>query len=175
MVTVQAQATIEQNKCFGTNCPWIQCPPNSVRRLVQICITANPGLCQNGVVNGARLFLRKKDEASAMFCTVEGSAVHPDGHTCYTLTEEYNKCLRIKDMVDPLHRAYSMINNMTKRQACDALFNILEHLWAYRVQHTRVNDFSNSRNRIAFQYRAHTVIAFNRIHVLRLRSGRPGL
>jgi len=82
-----------------------------VRRLVQVRINANPGLCQNDVVNGARLFLRKEDDASPLFWTVVGSAVHGDGCTYYTLTDkygrEYTSRLQIKDTVDPLHRAES--------------------------------------------------------------------
>ena len=96
-----------------------------------------------------------------------GSFVHTDGHTCYTLTDEhsrqYTSRLRIKDTVDPLHRAYSRINNMTERQACNALFEMLERLWEYRAEHMRVNEISSARNRIAFHYRVHAVIALNRI------------
>jgi len=81
MATVQAQANIEQNENFGTNCQWIQYPPpDSVRRLVQVRINANPGLCRNDVVNGARLFLRKEDDASPLYCTVVGSTVGGDGY-----------------------------------------------------------------------------------------------
>lgn len=179
MATVQAQADIEQNEFFGTNCQWIQYPPDSVRRLVQVRINANPGLCRNDVVNGARLYLRKDDDASPLFCTVVGSIVDANGRTHYTLTDEYGNAhtsrLRIKDTVDPLHRAYSIINNMTERQACRALFEIMERLWEYRAEHMRVSNLSNARYRIAFRFRVHAVIAFNRIHVLRLQSGRPGL
>jgi len=142
MATVQAQANIEQNEYFGTNCRWIQYPPDSVRHVVQVRINANPALCQNDVVNGARLFLRKEDDASPLYCTVVGSTVRRDGYRHYTLTEEYKRQhtsrLRIKDTVDPLHRAYSKINNMTKPQACSALFEILERLWEYREEHMRV-------------------------------------
>jgi len=179
MATVQAQANIEQNEHFGTNCEWIQYPPDSVRRVVQIRINANSGLCRNDVVNGVHLFLCKEDDASPLYCTVVGSTVRRDGYRYYTLTDEYERRhtsrLRIKDTVNPLHRAYSKINNMTERQACSALFEILEHLWEYRREHMRVNELSHARYRIAFRFRVHAVLALNQIHVLRLQSGRPGL
>jgi len=66
-------------------------PPDSVRCLVQVRINANPGLCRNDVVNGARLCLRKEDDASLLFCTVVGSTVDANGHTHYTLTDEKKK------------------------------------------------------------------------------------
>jgi len=39
----------------------------------------------------------------------------------------------------------------------------------------RVNELSHACYRIAFRFRVHAVLTFNRIHVLRLQSGRPGL
>jgi len=178
MATVQAQADIEQNEYFPTHCTYLQYPAGSVRTLVQTRLNGNPGMCRNDVVNNAVIFLRKENGASPLFCTVRGSTIDANGHRQYTLVDEYENHytsrLRIKDTVNPTHRAYSILNNMTELQAKRALFDILEVLSQYREDHMR-GSVSNTRYRIAFRYRVHAVIAFNRIHVLRVQSGGVGL